>query len=124
MEAKDALGQSPVCWACRHGEAAALRILLAAGADPDGKDARGTPPLFLCSESDKALECALVLLERGADALAVDENGKTLAERARFCGEGGRNGKVGALLACAWEAAVLGREAAACAGAGSKPGGL
>lgn len=110
LESMDAFGQRPVGWACRHGEARALEILLAAGADPDGKDSRGRAPLLFCLDSDKRLECAEILLARGADPLAKGDGGLEAYELA--CrGEMSANVKVRGLLGAAREAALLGREA-------------
>jgi hypothetical protein len=54
------------------GHAAIVRILLGAGADVDALDAFGCSPLLRC-QSPEAL---LVLLEHGADARRLDQNGR------------------------------------------------
>lgn len=78
-----------------------LRLLLAYGANPNQRDARGVLPLFSCERQ----EPAQLLLEAGADPLALDPIGRLAAEQARARGRA----ELADFLASAAEAAALER---------------
>jgi ankyrin repeat protein len=67
----------PIHLACFHADVAAARLLLEAGADPDGglKEFDGETALLAAASEGKAGMVEL-LLEYGADPLAVDKRGR------------------------------------------------
>ncbi len=65
---------SPLHAAARKGDTAMVALLLAAGADPNGRDKKGRTPLHYAFEHDNA--CASLLLEAGADKGAYDSDYK------------------------------------------------
>ena len=84
VDARDPLGNTPLCLAARHGHAALVRRLLDAGADRDavgmwvGRVAmtRGFTPLLLALEAGHQ-DVANQLLDGGARADVADETGAT-----------------------------------------------
>jgi ankyrin repeat protein len=72
-------GRTPLHWAADLGHAAAVRALLAAGADPDVQDAEGMTPLHCAAVCEHRVVCEL-LLAAGADAHLQDADGETAAQ--------------------------------------------
>jgi ankyrin repeat protein len=75
----DSLGRIPLHWAVIQGKSNAVQALLAHGAFPNCEDKEGMTPLHglnlapHCSQVD----CALLLIEAGADVDALDVWGRT-----------------------------------------------
>lgn len=83
-----ATGNSPLHDAVR-GSVEILKLLLAAGADINARNKKGDTPLILAAKFRYAepytptTECAMLLLEHGADATLVNKEGKSVADYAR-----------------------------------------
>ncbi len=72
------------------GHVAVGRVLLDAGADPDGADARGTTPLLMAVQLRYTCDASAfvrMLLEAGADPCRRDARGRTPRELAEACAE-------------------------------------
>lgn len=73
--------QGPLHLLCGHrfdgGKALLARILLDAGADPNGRDTQDWTPLHLALKGSLDLELIKALLEGGADPSLKDESGRT-----------------------------------------------
>jgi ankyrin repeat protein len=76
---RDSLGYTPLHWAAAVDDAAAVRLLLDAGADPNARDLRGRTPLHIAAMSriDSGDVLIKTLLARGAAADATDARGTT-----------------------------------------------
>ena len=78
------IGNTATHWAAFKGHAAALEVLLRAGADVHARNNGDSTPLH-CAALSNQLDCASVLLGHGADAELQDEFGDSplsLAQRA------------------------------------------
>jgi cytohesin len=82
-------------YAAEGGSVEAVKILLAAGADPDAADGLGQTPLHWTAAGGH-LEASKALLDTGADPRAADDNGRTPMHMAAF---GGNKAIVELLLA-------------------------
>ncbi len=71
------------------GHSGALQLLLAAGADPDARDADGATPLHDAAAGAACARCLCALLAAGADPRARDRRGRTPAQLAAERGGGG-----------------------------------
>jgi ankyrin repeat protein len=87
-------GVRPVHAAAAHRDAAAMRALLEAGADPGATQRGGLTPLHTAAHHDD-VEIAELLLAHGADPAPCAEDGRTPADLAAHDG----GGRVAALLA-------------------------
>ena len=70
---------SPVHTAALNGHFAVLRYLLSKGGNPNGKDGDGMRPLHLAASRNR-VDCVNVLLQNGADALALSPDGRSARE--------------------------------------------
>jgi ankyrin repeat protein len=77
----DGRGKGLAHWACEHGQAACLRILVSRAADVNLKDKQRTAPLHVCCTKGE-VACAKVLFKAGADYNLADGDGDTPAFRA------------------------------------------
>jgi ankyrin repeat protein len=66
---------APLHAAARKGDEAMISTLLAAGADPNGRDKKGRTPLHYAGKHYYT-KCASLLLDAGADKRAYDSDGK------------------------------------------------
>lgn len=59
-----------------------IRMLVTAGGNPNGRGFKGQTPLHVAAMYSKDTECSVVaaLLDLGADAMALDDDGKTPAQ--------------------------------------------
>jgi ankyrin repeat protein len=71
---KDKLQTTPLHYAALYGNAASMKILLDAGADPDAVDNRGATPLVYAAYS---FEKTKLLVDHGAHVQAAAKNGVT-----------------------------------------------
>jgi hypothetical protein len=86
LEARDALGRTPLATAAIHGRLDVVDILLARGASLETRSAdRDMTPLLTALDADQE-EIALALLERGARRDVVDSNGESPLMWAAFNG--------------------------------------
>ena len=83
---RNPLGVRPVHAATAHRDAAALRLLLDAGADPDAAQRGGFTPLHAAAQHDDP-ELARLLLDHGADRARRTDDGRTAEDIA--AAEGG-----------------------------------
>lgn len=74
VDAIDDGGRTPLAFACNRGPAAAVRVLLAAGANPNARSRAGTTPLHGIRGD---LEITGLLLDAGADPNGADADGET-----------------------------------------------
>ncbi|KAK4206451.1 ankyrin-2, partial [Rhypophila decipiens] len=81
IDARDAYQQTPLFLAAGKGHAAAVKILLDAGADPDAEERQGLKPLHESAKANHA-DVVRVLLEAGVSPLTE----KTKEYPARRCG--------------------------------------
>ena len=107
------------------GDARSAKAHLDAGADPAGKPGDAWFPLLFAAGAENGGECVRLLLERGAEAGALNADGQTALMRAAKCGN---IAGVEALLAAGADplradAAGLGALDYACMGAGEGRGG-
>jgi len=79
---RTALGSSPLHLAAMNPDKSALRALLAAGANPNGRDQNGATPLHMAAYASRA-EHARMLLEGGADPALKSNEGRDAAAMAR-----------------------------------------
>ncbi|AKT43314.1 ankyrin repeat domain-containing protein [Chondromyces crocatus] len=82
LDAKDAWARTPLHQTA-FADAALAALLLDAGADPNIPDERGETPLFYAVEQEN-IALIKLLLARGARAGHANENGETVAHRARW----------------------------------------
>ncbi|CAG9311911.1 unnamed protein product [Blepharisma stoltei] len=73
---KDALQQSVLFYASRHGHDVQVEMLINAGADPNARDAYGQSPLYYASREGHT-STVTTLIARGADVNLVDNLGQT-----------------------------------------------
>ncbi len=90
VNATDKSGLTPLHFACYEGNVEAVRILLDARPNLEIKNAFGSTPLsaVLTAPKSKA-EIVSLLRERGADPFAVDGQGRTVVDLARWIGDPG-----------------------------------
>jgi len=74
VHCKDALGYTPLQWAVRLDNVAAVRELLRIGARPDTQNNMGATPLTNAMVTAKA-SCVKTLIDAGADPCAANKNG-------------------------------------------------
>jgi len=79
LNARGFCGATAVCRAARRGHVGVLRMLLAAGADPDIPNVKRQYPLHFAAFKQQE-EAVGVLLEGGASTLVLDRKGRTPAE--------------------------------------------
>lgn len=77
----DAMGNTPLHWACAMGQPKAVSVLLYHGANPNAVSDNGVTPLMLAL-SKSNVELAQKLLEYGADLRMIDRKGNTVLHRA------------------------------------------
>lgn len=105
---RDARGQQPLQVAVISGNALAVRVLIAAGADVNGADALGVTPLMDACRPRIAAEILHVLLEAGADPAPRNARGDTVLHLACEARAGEDHmAKVRALLAAGAPAAAV-----------------
>lgn len=75
-------GRTPLHTAASAGNAAAVRVLLAAGADVRARDNESLTPLHRAATTFRGVEIVQVLLDAGADVRARDNEGLTPLHRA------------------------------------------
>jgi methionyl-tRNA formyltransferase len=83
LQTEDARGWTPLMVAAYNGQAPALRWLLAAGADPNHQNRRGSSPLMYAksfAQKSGDLEPLRILLANGARVGAKDQYGLTAAD--------------------------------------------
>jgi len=81
-------GFNPLLVSARHKQTAIVRMLLAAGADPNSTEYRGATPLTAAAASDDfSTEMIALLLDAGADPRAKDNSGQTALDWAMKRGE-------------------------------------
>ncbi len=69
---------TPLTWAATEGHAEAVRLLLAAGADPNARNAKRLTPLMSAARWNAAPDVTAALLTAGANPLASDARGRTV----------------------------------------------
>lgn len=89
VEAEDNWGRTALGWAALHGNEQGVRLLLAAGADPERSSAasedeadRGRTALMWAAQADSTRTAAL-LIEAGASAAKRDARGMSARDYAR-----------------------------------------
>ena len=75
-------GSTALHMAAMNPDLAVLRTLLAAGADPNARDADGATPLHMAAYASRPVHTRL-LLEAGSDPLLKTNNGRDAAAMAR-----------------------------------------
>ena len=86
-ESLDTYRRSPLHYAAAEGQAAVVRRLLSAGADPNRSDSADWAPLHFAAQANSA-ESIAALIEAGAKVDARDEHGNTPLFRAVFNSRG------------------------------------
>lgn len=81
-DARTAQGLQAVHLAATNPDSSALKVLLAAGADPNAKDQDNSTPLHMAVYTQNAKHSQM-LLEAGADPLAKTNNGRDVLSLAR-----------------------------------------
>ena len=81
-DVRSPLGSTPLHLAATNPDRSAMTALLAAGADPNARDADGSTPLLMAAYASKPANCQQ-LLEAGADPLAKTDNGRDAGSMAR-----------------------------------------
>lgn len=79
--APDHEGRFPLVWACAKGHVQTCRTLLDFAVDPSAKDKYGATALHSAAFVGQT-KCALLLIERGADVNAIDDQHQTALFRA------------------------------------------
>lgn len=82
-------GMTPLMFACHSGKAGCARLMLAAGADPNGGGKSGTA--LRCACTSGFADCARALLEAGARVDDLDTYGRSAL--AYLCMSGGGGGR-------------------------------
>lgn len=82
VRAQDRHGRTALDLASRNGHAEAVTLLIEAGGDPNSLDEEGKNSLFGVS----SLQVIKVLLDRGASAKVIDNDGLSILQRAGFNG--------------------------------------
>lgn len=81
-DVRSPLGSTPLHFAATNPDRSAMTVLLAAGADPNARDAEGSTPLHMAAYASKA-QNVQQLLEAGADPLLKNNGGRDAAAMAR-----------------------------------------
>ncbi|WP_295007046.1 ankyrin repeat domain-containing protein [uncultured Dechloromonas sp.] len=76
------LGSTPLHLAAMNPDTSALKVLIAAKADPNARDNDGATPLHMAAYGSRTTHTQL-LLEAGADPLAKTDNGRDAGSMAR-----------------------------------------
>lgn len=76
------LGSTPLHLAAMNPDTSALKVLIAAKADPNARDNEGATPLHMAAYGSRTVHTQL-LLEAGADPLAKTDNGRDAGSMAR-----------------------------------------
>ncbi|MCH2221465.1 MAG: ankyrin repeat domain-containing protein [Dechloromonas sp.] len=76
------LGSTPLHLAAMNPDTSALKVLIAAKADPNARDNEGATPLHMAAYGSRTTHTQL-LLEAGADPLAKTDNGRDAGSMAR-----------------------------------------
>ncbi|WP_150430910.1 ankyrin repeat domain-containing protein [Dechloromonas sp. CZR5] len=76
------LGSTPLHLAAMNPDTSALKVLIAAKADPNARDNDGATPLHMAAYGSRTVHTQL-LLEAGADPLAKTDNGRDAGSMAR-----------------------------------------
>lgn len=79
----DAWGRTPLHWAVRRNDVAAVENLLWAGANVNPKDRRGCAPVHFAAEKPD-IACLELLLKYSADATVKDDGGSEAIHRAAY----------------------------------------
>jgi ankyrin repeat protein len=98
---RDGNGETALHHACARGHEAVVGLLLdAPGADIEGRDRLNMTPL-LCAAVVRRLPVVRLLVERGANVLAVDEDGRTALHNTLYltCKRDDDDGKAAAVAA-------------------------
>ncbi|WP_153144581.1 ankyrin repeat domain-containing protein [Dechloromonas sp. H13] len=81
-DARTAQGSTPLHLAATNPDITALKVLIAAGADPNARDGEGATPLHMAAYTQNARHAQL-LLEAGADPYAKTNAGRDPTSMAR-----------------------------------------
>lgn len=81
-DVRTAFGSTPLHLAAMNPDTSAMRVLLAAGADPNARDGEGSTPLHMAAYASRAGH-ASQLLAAGADPLLKNNVGRDAAAMAR-----------------------------------------
>jgi ankyrin repeat protein len=81
-DVRSPLGSTPLHFAATNADRSAMTVLLAAGADPNARDAEGSTPLHMAAYASKGKNVQQ-LLEAGADPLLKNNAGRDSAAMAR-----------------------------------------
>jgi ankyrin repeat protein len=81
-DARTPLGASPLHYAAMNTDSGPLKALLAAGANPNGRDGDGRTPLHMAAFSTRKAN-AMLLLNAGADPLIKTNEGRDVLSMAR-----------------------------------------
>lgn len=81
-DARTPQGSTPLHLAATNPDLGALKVLIAAGADPNARDAEGATPLHMAAYTQNAKHAQL-LLEAGADPMAKTNAGRDPTSMAR-----------------------------------------
>ena len=81
-DVRSLLGSTPLHFAATNADRSAMTVLLAAGADPNARDAEGSTPLHMAAYVSKGKNVQQ-LLEAGADPLLKNNAGRDSAAMAR-----------------------------------------
>jgi ankyrin repeat protein len=71
-------GFPALCWAVKSGHLEMVQLLVEMGAEPNARFDFGKTPLQVCAWNRGRYDIARFLIERGADARAVDNEGTTI----------------------------------------------
>jgi ankyrin repeat protein len=123
LEVRDVDGNAPLHRVADGGHVDCVRLLLDAGADPNGRDRAGATPLMRAMASTARGSDAVValLLARKADPAAKDANGASVL---RFAARGATSAKLDRLAAATpsgFEAGELERALAGAVASGAQP---
>ena len=76
------LGASPLHYAAMNGDSGPLKALLAAGANPNGRDTDGRTPLHMAAFATRR-DAVMLLLQAGADPQLKTNDGRDVLSLAR-----------------------------------------